>query len=122
MERSHFWLSDWTLDVTHPGVDAEEGWQYGQSFSDPDDKWSAGRPPQLERILSGSGVAAAAAGFGASSSRVHSSLSAPAANRSSPTWVRRRRWVRIMRRRLDIPPFPFLNQMVHSITWIPTDL
>ena len=24
-------------------------------------------------------------------------------------WVRRRRWVRIMRRRLDIPPLPFLQ-------------
>ncbi|EPQ59325.1 ankyrin, partial [Gloeophyllum trabeum ATCC 11539] len=27
-ERSHFWLSDWTLDVTPPAVDADEGWQY----------------------------------------------------------------------------------------------
>ena len=31
-------------------------------------------------------------------------------NSSRPqTWVRRRRWVRIMRRRLDIPPLPFLE-------------
>jgi hypothetical protein len=29
--------------------------------------------------------------------------------RSQLQWVRRRRWVRIMRRRLDIPPSPFLQ-------------
>ncbi|TFK43397.1 hypothetical protein BDQ12DRAFT_695591 [Crucibulum laeve] len=106
VERSHFWLSDWTLDVTHPGVDAEEGWQYAQSFNDPDDKWTAERPPQLERILNGSGVVAA--GFGSSPSR-SSSLSSTNPARSLPSWVRRRRWVRIMRRRLDIPPLPFLE-------------
>ena len=33
------------------------------------------------------------------------------ASRSSSlqSWVRRRRWVRVMRRRLDIPPLPFLG-------------
>jgi hypothetical protein len=93
--------SDWTLDVTHPAVDAEEGWQYAQSFSESDERWVAERPMQLQRILNGSGVVAA--GFGAASS---SSLSP--SNRH-PTWVRRRRWVRIMRRRLDMPPLPFLE-------------
>lgn len=105
-ERSHFWLSDWTLDVTHPGVDAEEGWQYAQSFDDPDERWTGERSPQLERILTGSGVVAA--GFGGSSSR-NASLSSPIPGRTTPTWVRRRRWVRIMRRRLDIPPLPYLE-------------
>lgn len=28
---------------------------------------------------------------------------------NSQTWVRRRRWVRVMRRRLDIPPLPYLQ-------------
>lgn len=37
--------SDWTLDITHPGVDAEEGWQYAQSFSDPEEEWTAEQPP-----------------------------------------------------------------------------
>ncbi|KAF9451638.1 hypothetical protein P691DRAFT_723651 [Macrolepiota fuliginosa MF-IS2] len=106
VERSHFWLSDWTLDVTHPGVDAEEGWQYAHSFDEPDDKWTGERSPQLERILNGSGVVAA--GFGGSSSR-NASLSSPIPGRSPPAWARRRRWVRIMRRRLDIPPLPYLE-------------
>ncbi|TFK29361.1 hypothetical protein FA15DRAFT_632372 [Coprinopsis marcescibilis] len=100
-ERSHFWLSDWTLDVTHPAVDAEEGWQYAQSFSESDERWVAEKPMRLQRILNGSGVIAA--GLGTSSSI------APNSSRNYPTWVRRRRWVRIMRRRLDIPPLPFLE-------------
>lgn len=42
---------------------------------------------------------------GGSSSRSSSSSRA-----SGPqNWVRRRRWVRVMRRRLDIPPLPFLG-------------
>ncbi|KAG2013500.1 ankyrin repeat domain-containing protein 50 [Coprinopsis cinerea AmutBmut pab1-1] len=100
-EKSHFWLSDWTLDVTHPAVDAEEGWQYAQSFSDPDERWVAEKPMPLQRILNGSGIVAAGLNTASSSSLV--------ASRGHPTWVRRRRWVRIMRRRLDIPPLPFLE-------------
>ncbi|TFY82597.1 hypothetical protein EWM64_g1407 [Hericium alpestre] len=52
-ERSHFWLSDWTLDVTHPGVDAETGWQYAHTFDDSDDQWTPEPPAQLERLLTG---------------------------------------------------------------------
>ncbi|KAG6868447.1 hypothetical protein C0993_002585 [Termitomyces sp. T159_Od127] len=102
-ERSHFWLSDWTLDVTHPGVDAQEGWQYAHSFNDPDDQWTADQTPQLDRILSGSSLVGT--GFGDSSGRARSTGN----SRPPQTWVRRRRWVRIMRRRLDIPPLPFLE-------------
>ncbi|KAG0709508.1 hypothetical protein DFH29DRAFT_840907 [Suillus ampliporus] len=109
-ERSHFWLSDWTLDVTHPAVDAEAGWQYAQDFSSPDETWTAEPPPQLQRLLSGSGLMTA--GLGSPSrnhSRASSSSSATSvpATAHAPTWVRRRRWVRVMRRRLDIPPMPF---------------
>ncbi|KAL1740698.1 hypothetical protein HDZ31DRAFT_85291 [Schizophyllum fasciatum] len=88
-ERSHFWLSDWTLDVTHPRVDAVEGWQYARLS------------PQLERVMSG-----IAAGL-ASPQRSRSSSSS--SNPSPQSWVRRRRWVRVMRRRLDIPPLPYLQ-------------
>ncbi|KAI0033769.1 FYVE zinc finger-domain-containing protein, partial [Vararia minispora EC-137] len=102
-ERSHFWLSDWTLDVTHPSVDAETGWQYSQNFADPDEQWTPDPPPQLERILQGSS-ASAIAGFGSSSSS-RSRLSSSSSHVQG--WVRRRRWVRVMRRRLDIPPLPF---------------
>ncbi|THV08681.1 FYVE-domain-containing protein [Dendrothele bispora CBS 962.96] len=96
-ERSHFWLSDWTLDVTHPGVDAEEGWQYARHFDDSDDQWTAEVPLQLERLLTG-GVSLSPS-LGQSSSR---------RSPQPASWVRRRRWVRVMRRRLDIPPLPFL--------------
>ncbi len=98
--------SDWTLDVTHPAVDAEEGWQYAKSFDDPDDKWTAEMPLQLERVLSSNGLVAA--GFGGSSIRSNS-LSSHPQSRVQHSWVRRRRWVRIMRRRLDIPPLAFLE-------------
>ncbi|KAJ7228783.1 FYVE-domain-containing protein, partial [Mycena pura] len=115
VERSHFWLrlthspslrSDWTLDVTPPGVDAEEGWQYAHHFSDPDDQWMAEKPPQLERALAGTGIVSS--GLGSSSSR-RGSPSSSSNSRSSLTWVRRRRWVRVLRRRLDISPLPFLE-------------
>ncbi|KAJ7047493.1 FYVE-domain-containing protein, partial [Mycena alexandri] len=106
IERSHFWLSDWTLDVTPPGVDAEAGWQYAHHFGDPDDQWTAGKPPQLERALAGSGIVGS--GLGGSSS-MRGSGSSSSSSRSPLTWVRRRRWVRVLRRRLDIPPLPFLE-------------
>lgn len=103
--------SDWTLDVTHPGVDAEDGWQYSHYFDDTDDKWTAEMPPQLERLLNGSG--AVTAGLSGSSSRGSSSSRAGPSSRpasiSAHHWVRRRRWVRVMRRRLDITPLPFLQ-------------
>ncbi|OAX43853.1 FYVE-domain-containing protein [Rhizopogon vinicolor AM-OR11-026] len=108
IERSHFWLSDWTLDVTHPGVDAEAGWQYALDFSAPEEAWSAEPPPQLERLLSGSGLMTGLGVSARSHSRTSSSSSATSVPASrAQTWVRRRRWVRVMRRRLDIPPLPF---------------
>ncbi|KAF5393644.1 hypothetical protein D9757_000137 [Collybiopsis confluens] len=103
-ERSHFWLSDWTLDVTHTGVDAEEGWQYARHLDDPDDQWTADKPTQLERVLN-TGMTLSPSLAGSSSRRA----SGTSSNRSPQgCWVRRRRWVRVMRRRLDIAPLPFL--------------
>ncbi|GJE84451.1 ankyrin unc44 [Phanerochaete sordida] len=102
-ERSHFWLSDWTLDITHPSVDAEEGWQYAHSFDDTDDAWTAEQPAQLQRLLTGTG--AMTAGLGGT----NSSSSSRSRSATSHAWVRRRRWVRVMRRRLDIPPLPFMQ-------------
>ena len=92
--NSCIFRSDWTLDITHPAVDTEEGWQYAQSFDDPDEKWTAEMPIKLNAISNGlSGLLYL--GY--------------TAGRSQLQWVRRRRWVRIMRRRLDIPPSPFLE-------------
>ena len=119
-ERSHFWLyviwslldymlmlsserSDWTLDVTHPGVDADDGWQYAQSFNDPEERWSAEPPPQLVQLLSGTGMVASLGSPSRSTGRSSSN------GNSQLSWVRRRRWVRVMRRRLDIPPLPFME-------------
>ncbi|KAJ3937313.1 MAG: hypothetical protein NXY57DRAFT_883847 [Lentinula lateritia] len=90
-EKSHFWLSDWTLDVTHPGVDADQGWQYARNFDDPEEEWTPEVTGALGRVLGG--------GLGSNST---------SATPTPTTYVRRRRWVRVMRRRLDIPPLPFL--------------
>ncbi|EJD53555.1 hypothetical protein AURDEDRAFT_95784 [Auricularia subglabra TFB-10046 SS5] len=106
-ERSHFWLSDWTLDLTHPKVDAEEGWQYARTFDDPDDQWTAEPPAMLERILTGSGVLSPS--MGGANPHVNGESSARARNLPPTAWVRRRRWVRVMRRRLDIAPLSFLQ-------------
>ncbi|KAG8716298.1 hypothetical protein FRC11_005128 [Ceratobasidium sp. 423] len=102
VERSHFWLSDWTLDLTHPRVNATEGWQYAQSFGDPDDKWSSDPPAALDKLLQG-----------------QSGLSGPALGGPATKWVRRRRWVRVMRRRLDIPPLPFMEPS--GMYWVGAD-
>lgn len=104
--------------MTHPGVDVDEGWQYAHALDAPDDEWTAERPPQLQRLLNGNG--AVTAGLGGSRSRSSSATSSGSSSRrdsnTTQTWARRRRWVRVMRRRLDIPPLPFLQpdgQMYH---------
>jgi hypothetical protein len=104
-ERSHFWLSDWTLDLTDPRVDATTGWQYATSFKEPDENWSADPPPSLERLLNGTGV-------------LTPGPISPGVGGQSTTWVRRRRWVRVMRRRLDIPALPFMESdgSLYSLT------
>lgn len=110
-EKCHFWLSAWQLDLTHPQVDAHEGWQYAQSFDAPEERWVAAVPPPLARLLEGRGL-------GASVSRAmtggvlpgpgQTALGGPNGTGASEQeavatgWVRRRRWVRVMRRRLDI--------------------
>ncbi|KAG8804699.1 hypothetical protein FRC16_003589 [Serendipita sp. 398] len=110
-ERSHFWLSDWTLDLTHPKVDVNEGWQYARSFDDSDDQWTADPPPVLERVLSGAGVLSrsTAAPSSSSSQPVNIAGSSKGPSQDITTWVRRRRWIRVLRRRIDIPPLPFLQ-------------
>jgi len=97
--------SDWTLDVTQPNADADDGWQYAASFDSPDEEWVADQPPQLERLMTGAGAVAVGLS-GQGPSRPSGSRSTSVAAQS---WVRRRRWVRVMRRRLDIPPLPFLE-------------
>jgi hypothetical protein len=104
-ERSHFWLSDWTLDLTDPRVDAIEGWQYAVSFKERDENWTADPLPALERLMNGSGL-------------LTPGPYPPAVGSHNTTWVRRRRWVRVMRRRLDIPTLPFMESdgSLYSLT------
>ncbi len=90
--------------MTLPEVDAETGWQYARSFDDPDDQWTAEPPARLERLLAGGSTVAALTTSGSGSS-----LRSRPGTMSAHSWVRRRRWVRVMRRRLDIPPLPFLG-------------
>ncbi|KDQ20611.1 hypothetical protein BOTBODRAFT_100253, partial [Botryobasidium botryosum FD-172 SS1] len=108
-ERSHFWLSDWTLDLTQPRVDANEGWQYARSFNEPDDRWVPEPPPQMQRLLSGAGLVSAGLGGSSNTSNSRSNGHSAENSSSSTSWVRRRRWVRVMRRRLDIPPLPYME-------------
>ena len=61
-------------------------------------------PIQLKRITSSNSISS-----GLSGSSYRGPLSSANPGRPQLQWVRRRRWVRIMRRRLDIPPLPFLE-------------
>lgn len=108
-EPSHFWLCDWQLDRTHPQADPSEGWQYAQSFDAAEERWSAQVPPPLARLLDGKGLASSltrAISGGTLPGPGQSSINGggdAADGEATPTgWVRRRRWVRVMRRRLDI--------------------
>jgi hypothetical protein len=112
---NHRVRSDWTLDVTQPNADAEDGWQYASSFDDPDEDWVADQPPQLQRLMTGAGAVAVGLS-GQSANRPSGSRSTSV---TAQSWIRRRRWVRVMRRRLDIPPLPFLQpdgKMYHFTT------
>jgi len=111
------------MDLTHPRVDVNEGWQYARSFDDADEQWTAEPLPPLERILSGGAsvltpaltgaggpppsVASTSAGRGRSGNG--GTVAQPSDHLPATSWVRRRRWVRVMRRRLDIPPLTFLE-------------
>ncbi|PWN51581.1 FYVE-domain-containing protein [Violaceomyces palustris] len=99
-ESSHFWLSEWQQDLTHPLVGVEDGWQYSQSFDALDDRWSASIPPPLARLLDGRGLSASVTRAITGGATMASGQGDQEAAQSG--WVRRRRWVRVMRRRLDI--------------------
>lgn len=86
-EPAWFWLSDWSVDLTGQRSSAHDGWSYATSFDAPEDEWYAEMPQELRRIIEGG-----------------------AANWGGQKWVRRRRLVRLMRRRLDLPDFGFADQ------------
>ncbi|KAM0756078.1 hypothetical protein T439DRAFT_351802 [Meredithblackwellia eburnea MCA 4105] len=81
-EAAWFWLSDWLVDLTDRSSSPVDGWSYAPSFDTPDEDWSSEPPPELQKVLEeGAGVM----GLG------------------GQKWVRRRRWLRVMKRRLDVP-------------------
>lgn len=85
-ESAWFWLSSqFFVDLSPSDVDPEQGWQYAQSFDTADADWLDHMPIEVARILAGE---------------------LPSSTRGVK-WVRRRRWARIMRRRLDIPYWGF---------------
>lgn len=97
--------SEWTLDLTHPRVDVHEGWQYARVLDDSEDKWSAEQPPQLERLLGGSGIVQGMTSSGSSgtpSGRMspNAAVLSPRGKGKGPantrlSFARRRRWVSI---------------------------
>ncbi|KAE8214914.1 hypothetical protein CF327_g1742 [Tilletia walkeri] len=115
-EPAHFWLSDWQLDFSHPMVSVDDstgagsgGWQYAPSFDTPEERWVAEMPPPLTRLVEGKGLGSSVTRAVASASALpilgnNSSAGADDREATPPGtgWVRRRRWVRVMRRRLDI--------------------
>lgn len=64
-----------------------EGWEYATSFDAPPDQWTNEPPTELRRLMEQPGLGMS----------------------GSTKWVRRRRWVRVMRRRLDRPSLPFAD-------------
>lgn len=84
-EPAWFWLSDWTVDLTDQSSSPVDGWSYASSFDAPADEWSSEPPAELQRILNGGG------GLGLGGQK----------------WVRRRRWVRVLKRRVDVPKWGY---------------
>lgn len=89
-QSAWIWLSNWVVDTTNPSGSPIDGWSYATSFGAPDNDWTPEPPIEVRRALEG-GVSLASLGGG-------------------KKWVRRRRWVRVMRRRLDLPDWGFADQ------------
>ncbi|GAA5879307.1 hypothetical protein JCM3774_006429 [Rhodotorula dairenensis] len=93
-EPAWMWISDWTVDLTSPLASPQEGWSYAPSFDTPEQDWTP-----VEKVPASTGSAASptagAAGGGGGGGGAKT-------NR-----VRRRLWMRVMRRRLDLPDWGF---------------
>lgn len=87
-EPAWMWISNWTVDLTSPLASPLDGWSYAPSFETPAQEWTATPPVSTSASASESG---SGSGVGAASQK----------------WVRRRKWVRVMRRRLDLPDWGF---------------
>ena len=97
-ERAWVWLSDWSVDLTSPDASAIDGWSYAASF-DASPEWLAEPPHEVRALAQGHrGPRGDGGGGGGGEDE----------RREGPVkFVRRRRWVRVMRRRLDLPDWGF---------------
>ncbi|BGO96805.1 hypothetical protein NBRC10513v2_000741 [Rhodotorula toruloides] len=89
-QSAWIWLSNWVVDTTAPSGSPIDGWSYATSFEAPDSEWTPEPPLDVRRALEG-GASLATLGGG-------------------KKWVRRRKWVRVMRRRLELPDWGFADQ------------
>lgn len=97
VESAYYWLSDWTVELTDPASSPEDGWSYAHSFDAPPSEWMSEPSEELQNLMDG--VGGFVSGVGAQK------------------WVRKRKWVRLMRRRLDVPHWGFghiLNGMIEG--------
>ncbi|GEM06499.1 ankyrin repeat protein [Rhodotorula toruloides] len=90
-QAAWIWLSNWVVDTTASSGSPIDGWSYATSFSAPDSEWSPELPGEVRRAFEG-GASLATLGGG------------------KKKWVRRRKWVRVMRRRLDLPDWGFADE------------
>lgn len=88
-EPAWMWISDWTVDLTSPVGSPLDGWSYAPSFDTSAQEWTATPPASASASASESGSGSGSGGT------------------ASQKWVRRRAWVRVMRRRLDLPDWGF---------------
>ncbi|GAA5831894.1 hypothetical protein JCM11251_003923 [Rhodosporidiobolus azoricus] len=86
-EPAWIWLSDWVVDTTSPRSSPVDGWSYASSFDAPSEEWAPEPPIEIQRALEGG----------------------PGLPLSGKKWVRRRQWVRVMRRRVDLPEWGFAD-------------
>ncbi|GAA6059111.1 hypothetical protein JCM10212_002082, partial [Sporobolomyces blumeae] len=79
------WISSWSLDLSFsPRSSPHDGWSYAPSFDTPDQDWSPEFPPSAD-------------------------LAASVTWKNAKKYVRRRKWVRILRRRVDLPDWGYPN-------------
>lgn len=86
IEPAWFWLSDWVIDTTDLSSSTNDGWSYATSFDAPIEEWNSELSNELLEALENNGFV------------------------GGGKFVRRRRWVRVMRRRLDIPNWGFIGE------------
>ncbi|KAJ1652755.1 hypothetical protein IWQ61_006980, partial [Dispira simplex] len=122
VDSDWYWLTDWFLDLRHPQVHHENGWQYARAFSLPDTHWITEPKAVLFPPGSGSlpptGIRPDQTGGAVPwPLQVASELAPP----TSSSWVRRRRWIRVMKRKVDISRLnqrsarlPSLDASVHT--------